>query len=139
MIKKLTLEQRIARLEKLLNKTSVKNEGYFEDGELGDWVEGYVMDELSADYRWGRDERDDGLETSKSFERAFTRLANKRAPELIDEIMEACADEFELELEDVEEYRDYITARAAAAAKDCLDTYFKYAESCNRRNKRTRR
>ena len=130
--RKLTLEQRIARLERALRK----NEGCFANlNRIKDFVVEYVNDELAADYRW---EQDDASGTSAEFERAFNRLANNHAPELVDEIMEACADELNIDLDDLEECRDAIADEAAEAAADCLDVYFKYkpesVRRCGRRN-----
>lgn len=131
MIKR-TLEQRIARLERALRK----NESCFENiNEIEDFVVEYVNDELAAEYRWAQD---DASGTSTEFERAFNRLANNSAPDLVDEIMEACAEELDLDLDDLEECRDAIADKAAETAADCLDVYVTYKSEnmrrCGRRN-----
>lgn len=139
--RKSTLESRIARLEKLLaNKKFIKNEGGANgwhnelDGDVADFVTGYVQEVLADESRWEQDERYDGASSSKDFERNFKRLAERRAPEMIDEIMEECAMELDIDEEDMEDYRDMITELAAEEAEGVLETYYEYLpEGLNRR------
>lgn len=144
MAGKLTLEQRIARLERLLSTNkSVKNEGgrgwtHDLDDDISNFVTGYVQEVLADESRWEQDERDDGASSSKEFERAFKRLAANRAPEMIDEIMEACADELDMDERELRRYRRAIAAQAAVEAEGVLETYYEYLpesmdRSCGRR------
>ena len=142
-MRKLTLEERIAHLEKLVSG-SIKNEGGANgwhselDDDITDFVTGYVQEVLADESRWEPDERDDGASSSKEFERAFKRLAANRAPEMIDEIMEACADELDMDERGIRRYRRAIAAQAAVEAEGVLETYYEYLpesmdRSCGRR------
>lgn len=95
--------------------------------KLGEFIDYYVSNELAADYRWKQDDSNDGLQLSKEFEVAFISLVNKKAPRLIDEIIEACTDELGLDHNHINDYRDYVEQHAAIAAQDVLDTYYEYA------------
>lgn len=131
MARKLTPELRISRLEKLLaNKMAAKNEGstngrHNELDDVVDFVIGYVQEVLADESRWEQDKRDDAS-SSKDFEYNFKRLARKNAPEMIDEIMENCAVELDIDEEDMEDYRDIITNLAAEEADGVLETYYEY-------------